>query len=323
MNVKKAIKRLFAVVVLLALSVTAAIAQDLIVKQDGETIKGYRTDVGKTAVYYQMEDNDETPILSIPKSDVLIIKMQNGTKIVIDEAESMTKTNQTDIDNESTDYIPLYPLEPVADPETISKAEIGSLIEFYDGTKGIVFYLDGNGHGLAVYLYEDRDLMCWQSVFSWGECVDIRGIPNEDISMFYWYSPGIDPYRISIRVSPEEDDTKVQMGLGDVYCNAAIKEVGIDKLPAIKWCHSIGSGWYLPSFSELYELVVIANLSKGSYGPISKALKKAGGHKLLGTKSYFSSSEDDNTNVFSIHPTDGIAIAKKYHNHACRAVRMF
>ena len=50
MNIKKAMKRLFAVVILLALSITAAMAQDLIVKQDGETIKAYRTDVGKTAV---------------------------------------------------------------------------------------------------------------------------------------------------------------------------------------------------------------------------------------------------------------------------------
>lgn len=306
---------------LFVLSVFVVNAQDLIVKQNGETIKAYRTDIGNSAVYYRLEDNEESPLLTISKSDVLIIKMQDGTKIVMDEAESMTKINQPDI--ESTDYIPIYPSEPVADPEIIAKAEIGSLIEFYDGTKGIVFYLDGNGHGLAVYLYEDRDLMCWQSVFSWGECVDIRGIPNEDISMFYWYSPGTDPYRISIRVSPEEDDTRVQMGLGDVYCNAAIKELGIDELPAIKWCHSIGSGWYLPSFCELYELVVVANLSKGSYGPISKALKKAGGHKLLGTKSYFSSSEDDNTNVFSILPSGGVGIAKKYHNHACRAVRMF
>lgn len=308
---------------LFVLSVFVANAQDLIVKQDGETIKAYRTDIGNTAVYYRLEDNEESPLLRISKSDVLIIKMQDGTKIVMDEAESMTKINQPDTDKESTDYIPKYPSEHVADPEIIAKAEIGSLIEFYDGTKGIVFYLDGTGHGLAVYLYEDRDLMCWQSVFSWGECVDIRGIPNEDISMFYWYSPGTDPYRISIRVSPEEDDTRVQMGLGDVYCNAAIKELGIDELPAIKWCHSIGSGWYLPSFCELYELVVVANLSKGSYGPISKALKKAGGHKLLGTKSYFSSSEDDNTNVFSILPSGSIGIAKKYHNHACRAVRMF
>lgn len=296
-------------------------AQDIIVKQDGETIKAYRTDVGNNAVYYRLENNDEAPVLTISKSDILIIKMQNGEKIVMDEAEPITKTDKPD--KEIIDYIPKYPSEPVADPEIIAKAEIGSLIEFYDGTKGIVFYLDGNGHGLAVYLYENRDLMCWQSVFSWGECVDIRGIPNEDISMFYWYSPGTDPYRISIRVSPEENDTRVQMGLGDVYCNAAIKELGIDELPAIKWCHSIGSGWYLPSFCELYELVVVANLSKGSYGPISKALKKAGGHKMLGTKSYFSSSEDDNTNVFSILPSGGIGIAKKYHNHACRAVRMF
>jgi len=47
MSVKKAIKRLFTAVVLLAVSMTAAMAQDIIVKQDGETIKTYRTDVGK------------------------------------------------------------------------------------------------------------------------------------------------------------------------------------------------------------------------------------------------------------------------------------
>ena len=110
-------------------------AQDLIVKQDGETIKAFRTDVGKTAVYYRLEDDEESPLLTISKSDVLIIKMQNGEKIVMDEAES--KVGKTD--NEGIVYIPKYPSEPVADPEMIAKAEIGSLVEFYDGTKGVVF----------------------------------------------------------------------------------------------------------------------------------------------------------------------------------------
>ncbi|MBO6025452.1 MAG: hypothetical protein J6P83_11460 [Bacteroidales bacterium] len=283
---------LFAVVIML--STFSVEAQDLIVKQDGETIKAYRTDVGNTAVYYRLEDNEESPLLTISKSEVLIIKMQNGEKIVMDEAESMVE--KTDL--ESSAYIPKYPSEPVADPEMIAKAEIGSLIEFYDGTKGVVFYLDGNGHGLAVYLYSPKNLILWQDVYTWRDCVDIEAVPNER-------------------------RTEIQMGLGIKYCDAAIKQLGLEELPAIKWCRSIGPDWYLPSLGELYQLVVVANLSKATRGPISKALINADGNRIANSIFYFSSSEDDNTNVFSISPAGGVVISKKYDRHSCRAIRMF
>lgn len=295
MNVNN-IKRLSAILFLLVLATTSVMAQDLIVKQDGETIKGYRTDVGKTAVYYRLEDNDESPIMSIPKSDVLIIKMQDGTKIVMDEEEPKVIAEDDVAEN---DYVPRFPVEPVADPETIAKAEIGSLIEFYDGSKGVVFYLDGKGHGLAVSLYENKNLMCWQNVSSWRDCVDITAIPNER-------------------------NTEIQMGLGKVYCDAAIKQLGLEEFPALGWCRSIGLDWYLPSLGELYELMVIANHSKGKQGLISKAVKSNGGDSFISTKAlYLSISEEDNTNVYSVFPTDGVRVAKKYDLHSCRAVRMF
>lgn len=263
-------------------------AQDLIVKQDGKTIKAYRTDVGNTVVYYRLEDNEASPLLTISKSDILIIKMQDGTKIVMDEgglpADSI--------------HLHGYPTEPVADPDVVAKAEIGSLIEFYDGTKGVVFYLDGEGHGLAVYLYSPNSLLCWQDALSWHDCTDVETIPNERI-------------------------TEIQPGLGAAYCDAAIKEIGLEKLPAIKWCQSIGPDWYLPSLGELYQLVVVANASKATKGPVSKALINAGGNRIVSSEVYTSSSEDDNTNVYSVSPAKGVGISKKYHRHSCRAVRMF
>lgn len=296
MNFKNTIKWLFVAAVLLVLSVTSATAQDLIVKQDGESIKAYRTDIGKTAVYYQLEDNDGSPILSLPKSEVLIIKMQDGTKIVIDEVEPKVDAENNVVRDE---YVPRFPADPVADPETIAKAEIGSLIEFYDGSKGVVFYLDRKGHGLAVYLYENEDLLYWQGTSSWDECVDIEAIPNEE-------------------------SIKMQMGLGTVYCNAAVDQLGLRKLPAIKWCRSIGPDWYLPSLGELYELLVFANLSEGRSGPISKAIKKNGGNPFTYKSNiYLSSSEDDNTKVFSVFSTGAIKNVKKYSPHSCRAIRMF
>ncbi len=139
--------------------------------------------------------------------------------------------------------------------------------------------------------------MNWQSAATWRGCVDVEAIKNER-------------------------KTEIQMGLGAVYSDAAIRQLGLEEVPAIRWCRSIGKDWYLPSLGELYELLVVANLSKGVFGPINKALKDAGGNKMLG-ELYLSSSEEDNTNVFVVHKTDGVSVAKKYNRHSCRAVRMF
>ena len=292
MNTSIVLKRLCFLAVLFAVTISSVMSQDLIVTHDGETIKAYRTDVGNNAVYYRLEDTEESPIMAIAKSEVMIIKMKNGSKIILDDVESKIV-----VKNDVVDYVPRYPKEPVADPEMIAKVEIGSLIEFYDGTKGVVFYLDGNGHGLAVNLYETKNLISWQDAPSWRDCVDIETIPNER-------------------------KTELQMGLGSLYCDEAIKQLGLEELPAIKWCRSIGPDWYLPSLGELYQLFVVANLSKAGFGPISKAIKQAGGNSMR-AQIYFSSSEDDNTNVFALHINDGVVIAKKYVSHSCRAVRLF
>lgn len=305
MNFKNTIKWLFAAAILMVFSATSATAQDLIVKQDGESIKAYRTDIGKTAVYYQLEDNDGSPILSLLKSEVLIIKMQDGTKIVMDEEKAQP---------EVIDY---YPKEPVADPEMIAKANIGSLIEFYDGTQGVVFYMDDNGHGLAVNLKENfNDKRQWQDVWKWKECVDIEEIPN-----------GVRCETLQVSGLEEQYyNAAIQRlfvpGLGKQYCDAACQQIGLEKLPAIQWCRSIGPDWYLPSIGELYQLIMVANEQKGISGPISKALKKAGGFRLDYNHCYFSSSESDNTDVYAIYENE-IEFANKYDYFHCRAIRMF
>ncbi len=276
------------------LSVSFVKAQDLIVMQNGETIKAYQVDVSNNTVYYRLEDLEAAPILRIPKSDVLVIKLQNGKKIVMDSAEIQIVRNNAD-----NEYVPSFPSEPVADPEIIAQVKIGSLIEFYDGTKGIVFYLDGKGHGLAVYLFENNNQLCWQKAFDWFICRDIESIPNVE-------------------------NTNIQIGLGTIYNNAAIDQLGLEELPAINWCRSIGPDWYLPSLGELYELLVVANCSKGSRGPISQAITENGGHPFTYKGSnYYSSSEDDNTKVFSVFSSGAVKSAKKYTPHSCRAVRMF
>lgn len=266
-------------------------AQDLIVTQNGETIKAYRTDVGEKMVYYQLEDDEEAPVLKIQKANVLVVKLQNGEVIYPQE-----KTTQPLDENISAAITIMPPTEPVADLEMIAQAEIGSLIEFYDGTKGVVFYLNGEGHGLAVNLHQQTNN--WQNTSLWYECIDIEAIPNEK-------------------------KTSMQMGLGAAYCDAAIEQLGLENLPAIQWCRSLGSDWYLPSLGELYELLVVSNRSKGTEGHISYVLKWNGSIPIQDTFFYFSSSEDDNTNIYSIMGSGRITIVKKYYPYPCLAIRMF
>lgn len=266
-------------------------AQDLIVTNEGDTFKVFRTDVGKDAVYYQLEDSEDSPIHKIKKTDVLIIKLQDGTVVNFRDTGQNTTTN-----NNSENGIS-FPQEPVADPSIIASLEIGSLIEFYDGSKGIVFYLDGNGHGLAVSLQQKECL--WQNTSVSHHCVDIRSLPNESDPIF-------------------------QIGLGMKYCNLAIEELGINDLPAMKWCRSIGPDWYSPSLGELYELIKVANQSQGRMGPISTASKANGGDSFKATDGfYFSSSEEDDTDVFAIAPKGWIKGVNKYEPNYCRAIRMF
>jgi len=264
-------------------------AQDLIVTQSGETIKAYRTDIAEKMVYYQLEDAEEAPILKIQKADVLVIKLQNG-EVVFSQEATLQK-----LDNIQSAVI-LHSTESVADPEVIASAQIGSLIEFYDGTKGVVFYLDGKGHGLAVNLQQLSNN--WQNTTSWYDCVDIEAIPNEK-------------------------NTAIQMGLGSDYCNAATKQLRLEDFPAIQWCRSFGPEWYLPSLGELNELLVVSNCSKGMEGPISHVLKANGGDPIQDSFYYYSSSEDDNTNIFSILGSGEVTIVKKYFPYPCRAIRMF
>lgn len=275
-------------------------AQDLIVTQDGKSFQAYNIDIGTNSVYYQLSDSIGSPLNKMDKSNVLIIKKQDGTKIVPD-------AQPIDDNNKSVGAVKtvLPPVESGVAPEIIANLQIGSLIEFDDDTKGIVFYIDGNGHGLAVYLYEERGIrdeppFQWQKARHWYDCADIKGIPNEHIHDF-------------------------TMGVGAVYCDAVQMEIGINNSPAVNWCRSIGPDWYLPSIDELLMLLDVANQGKGRNGAISKAIKANGGDAFRASSgAYLSSSEVDNTDVYAVFPTGSkIEQVNKYEFYCCRAIRMF
>lgn len=75
-------KRLFYTGVLLVLSYAFSLdvlAQDVIVKTDGEEIEAKVIEIGLSEIKYKRFDNPEGPIIVITKSDVFKINYENGT----------------------------------------------------------------------------------------------------------------------------------------------------------------------------------------------------------------------------------------------------
>ena len=75
--------------------------QDIIIKRNGEEIKSKVIEVGTTEVKYKKIDNINGPIFSIFKSDVFMIKYENGTKDVFNEDKSVNNSsNQSNEQNQ-------------------------------------------------------------------------------------------------------------------------------------------------------------------------------------------------------------------------------
>jgi hypothetical protein len=89
-------------------------SQDIISVRDGDDILATITKVGPTEVEYKKFDNPDGPLYSILKSDILLIKYENGTHEVFDD---------------------LTPAKPAAGQGLFIKGQTDATA-FYDGYKG-------------------------------------------------------------------------------------------------------------------------------------------------------------------------------------------
>lgn len=63
------------------------LAQDTIVKRNGEEIKAKVEEVGVSEIKYKKPDNPNGPLYAVLKTDVFVIKYENGSKEVFSNAE--------------------------------------------------------------------------------------------------------------------------------------------------------------------------------------------------------------------------------------------
>jgi hypothetical protein len=82
------------IVSFLILNVFSGLGQDLIITKKGQDISAKVLEISLTVVKYKRFDNINGPIYNIPKSDVLMIRYQNGTKELLN-GNSLKNENQT------------------------------------------------------------------------------------------------------------------------------------------------------------------------------------------------------------------------------------
>ena len=78
--------------ILMALSALDISAQDLIVTDDGESLKAYNVEVSSSAVFYQLSEGADAEILRMPKEKVLIIRKADGSRV---DPNSVANTSQS------------------------------------------------------------------------------------------------------------------------------------------------------------------------------------------------------------------------------------
>lgn len=79
----------------LAITVLAANAQDIIVKRDGSEIKANVIKVGSTEVEYKKFGNPSGPTYTLLKSEIFMIKYQDGDKDVFDQKQTSGSRDTT------------------------------------------------------------------------------------------------------------------------------------------------------------------------------------------------------------------------------------
>jgi hypothetical protein len=87
-------KSIFTFMALMAISITG-FSQDVITQKSGEDIQAKILEVNQTEIKYKKFDNQNGPTFTLLKSDVLMIRYENGTKDIFTQTEEVKKNAKT------------------------------------------------------------------------------------------------------------------------------------------------------------------------------------------------------------------------------------
>lgn len=303
----------------LCCGISAAVAQDLIVRTDSTRIEARVTEVSPETVRYKRFSNPDGPTYVLPVAGIDYIRYANGETDRFRQPAAPAPAPDAPVAGAPAAPAPA-PDAPVAVPTPASATSsdpaapaalpvqyelkryaVGDYYDF-NGVKGVVCKVTEDGlHGMVVSL--DEVMIPW-SVF---RKPDLRTVGAVD-----------------------RTDGRVNMQTVARY----IAENGLswDDFPAFKWCREQGEGWYLPAIDEV--LAIGNNFNGGTRmhydrqarNRFNDALKEHGGKRMDRLVYYFSSTEQDEKSVYTSHmdmkPPYVVGIPK-YNKFLVRAVHLF
>lgn len=301
----------------LCCGISAAVAQDLIVRSDSTRIEARVTEVSPETVRYKRFSNPDGPTYVLPVAGIDYIRYANGETDRFRQPAAPAPAPAVAAPVPGTPAAPApAPDAPVAVPAPapapaapaalpvqyeLKRYAVGDYYDF-NGVKGVVCKVTEDGlHGMVVSL--DEVMIPW-SVF---RKPDLRTVGAVD-----------------------RTDGRVNMQTVARY----IAENGLswDDFPAFKWCREQGEGWYLPAIDEV--LAIGNNFNGGTRmhydrqarNRFNDALKEHGGKRMDRLVYYFSSTEQDEKSVHTSHmdmkPPYVVGIPK-YNKFLVRAVHLF
>lgn len=325
----------------LCCGISAAVAQDLIVRTDSTRIEARVTEVSPETVRYKRFSNPDGPTYVLPVAGIDYIRYANGETDRFRQPAASAPAPDAPVAApapapapapEVAAPVPGTPAAPApgapvpgtpAAPASVSapapdapapaapaalpvqyelkRYAVGDYYDF-NGVKGVVCKVTEDGlHGMVVSL--DEVMIPW-SVF---RKPDLRTVGAVD-----------------------RTDGRVNMQIVARY----IAENGLswDDFPAFKWCREQGEGWYLPAIDEV--LAIGNNFNGGTRmhydrqarNRFNDALKEHGGKRMDRLVYYFSSTEQDEKSVHTSHmdmkPPYVVGIPK-YNKFLVRAVHLF
>lgn len=158
-------------------------AQDLITTKDGSDIQAVILEVTTSEVKYKKYSNLDGPIFTMPKSDILIVRYENGENDVFAASDASLNTPNAIIVGmrykEYKDYYdPKFYVPQPGDPYSRIGAGIGSFF-----IPGLGECIDGEwGRGGLIFL---GNIVLWDLMFSTSMTIlDGNAIPEDGILLF-------------------------------------------------------------------------------------------------------------------------------------------
>lgn len=249
-------------------------------------------------IFYYAYPVEDSTVLSIPVNDIAKVYFYDGkaydySKSASPSVEVIHKAQppveKKVVEEKPVEPTPMVVVAVVPEEQSIG---VGRVYTFEDGSKGVIFYTDGE-HGLVVSMTGTKGKWCDNKFVK----KDIYELTNQC----------------------DEGPEKLQLGEGLPFSQAIYNAT---RSPIVAWCYSLGDGWYLPSANELHHLFYYANDSKVHGGLISIALRKNGGQALQ-KGWYWSSSECKREEAVNVSEDGDASTELKKVKNLVRAIRAF